>query len=81
MISRQRSGNSVILHRTTNKQPNTSCQSLHDTDVQIEIVKPAPVKDESETAKWDTGKASIEKAEIQQPDQPMVITESNRPTR
>ena len=43
-----------------------------DIDVNIKIAKPAPVKNESETVKWDTGRTYTEKAEIQQPNHPMV---------
>ena len=46
----------------------------------IEIAQPAAVMDESETVKWDIGKTSTEKAEIQQPDHPMVTTHC-APTR
>ena len=45
-----------------------------DTDVPLQIAQPAAVKDESGTVKWDTGKASTEKTEKQQPGQPMATT-------
>ena len=44
--------------------------------MRIKNAKPEPIKDESETVKWETGKTYIEKVEIQQPDQLTVTTYS-----
>ena len=61
----------------TNERPNTSCLILRTmtlTCPPIQNFEPAVVKNESETLKWNRGKAPSGKVDIQNSGQPTVTT-------
>ena len=58
----------------TRFSPRTDEYQLFDSDLPIQIDKPAALKDEARMVKWDTGKISTRKVEMQHSDQKMVST-------
>ena len=71
--NQQKQRNPTYNHKRTAKYQLLYTLDAY-TDAPFQFAQPAAVMDESDTVKWNTGKLSTEKAELQQSGQPVATT-------